>query len=159
MFSSKAGVTKKRLRLHVADQLEPFQFSFTSPPAVADAELEKFKSLLAAVVSANTSGSSGSAPSTPRNPPVKLPGSPLPPTASNQPPRPPNPYGRSSSAAPSKGGQYGSEVYQKVLTKNPELGDLHRSLVQSGQITEQEFWEGREVSGIILCVVVLLRKP
>jgi transcription initiation factor TFIIH subunit 1 len=28
---------------------------------------------------------------------------------------------------------------------NPELGALHRDLVMSGQITEAEFWEGREV--------------
>lgn len=152
MFSSKAGVPKKRLRLHVADQEEPYQFSFTSPPVVADAELEKFKSLLAAVVSANASGSCGSAVSTPRTAPTKLPGSPAPPSTpstSSQPPRPsPGPYGRSSSAVPSKWGQYRFEVYQKVLTMNPGLADLHHALVQSGQITEQEFWEGREVSNL-----------
>lgn len=28
---------------------------------------------------------------------------------------------------------------------NPELGALHRDLVMGGQITEAEFWEGREV--------------
>ena len=28
---------------------------------------------------------------------------------------------------------------------NPELGTLHRELVMSGQITEAEFWDGREV--------------
>lgn len=28
---------------------------------------------------------------------------------------------------------------------NPELGALHRELVMSGQITEAEFWDGREV--------------
>lgn len=163
MFSSKAGVPKKRLRLHVADQPEPYQFSFTSPPAVADAELEKFKSLLAAVVSANTAGFVGLAPSTPRNAPTKLlggsPTPPLGPSTSSQPSRPsPTPYGRSSSVVPLKGGQYSFDVYQKVLTKNPELADLHHVLVQSGQITEQEFWEGREVSilyMLILCVPIV----
>lgn len=34
---------------------------------------------------------------------------------------------------------------KKVLMSNPELGALHRGLVMSGQITEAEFWEGREV--------------
>jgi transcription initiation factor TFIIH subunit 1 len=29
---------------------------------------------------------------------------------------------------------------------NPDLGSLHRDLVMSGQITEAEFWDGREVN-------------
>jgi transcription initiation factor TFIIH subunit 1 len=32
-----------------------------------------------------------------------------------------------------------------VLVKNPQLAALHYELVQSGQITDEEFWEGREV--------------
>lgn len=119
MFSSKAGVPKKRLRLHVADQEEPYQFSFTSPPAIADQELEKFKNLLAAVVSYNTTGAAP--PLAPKMPPT--PGSPAP-SANMSTARPsPSPYSRSSSAIPSKsGGRYSFEVYQKVLTKVPELG-------------------------------------
>lgn len=152
MFSSKAGVPKKRLRLHVADQPEPYQFSFTAAPAVADAELEKFKSLLAAVVSANTLGAP--VPSGPLTPAANLPGSPAPvahtPLSSPYPRPSPSPYSRSSSAGPSKDGRYGFEVYQKVLTKNPELADLHRALVESGQITEHEFWDGREVIHALL---------
>lgn len=34
---------------------------------------------------------------------------------------------------------------KKVLVNNPELGALHRDLVMTGQITEAEFWDGREV--------------
>jgi transcription initiation factor TFIIH subunit 1 len=34
----------------------------------------------------------------------------------------------------------------KVLSKNPNLKTLHRELVMGGQISEKEFWEGREVS-------------
>jgi transcription initiation factor TFIIH subunit 1 len=33
-----------------------------------------------------------------------------------------------------------------VLNKNPNLKMLHRELVLGKQITEEEFWEGREVS-------------
>jgi transcription initiation factor TFIIH subunit 1 len=33
----------------------------------------------------------------------------------------------------------------KVLGKNPNLKLLHRELVMGGQISEKEFWEGREV--------------
>ena len=36
-------------------------------------------------------------------------------------------------------------VRKKVLLNTPELATLHRELVMSGQITETEFWEGREV--------------
>lgn len=36
-------------------------------------------------------------------------------------------------------------VRKKVLLNTPELAALHRELVMSGQITETEFWEGREV--------------
>ncbi|KAH8993276.1 hypothetical protein EDB86DRAFT_2929659, partial [Lactarius hatsudake] len=35
-------------------------------------------------------------------------------------------------------------VRKKVLLNTPELAALHRELVMSGQITETEFWEGRE---------------
>lgn len=34
---------------------------------------------------------------------------------------------------------------KKVLMSNPELLALHKDLVMSGQLTESEFWEGREV--------------
>lgn len=154
MFASKPGVPKKRLRLHVADQPEPFQFSFTSTPAIADAELEKFKSLLAAVVSANTSGPSTTTPT------PKPAGSPAPPASSPAAAVPspyarpsPAPYSRSPSAGPSRGGgRYNSDVYQRVLIKNSELADLHRVLVESGQITENEFWEGREVRSLLCSV-------
>jgi transcription initiation factor TFIIH subunit 1 len=36
-------------------------------------------------------------------------------------------------------------IRKKVLVKTPELAALHRELVMSGQITETEFWDGREV--------------
>ena len=36
-------------------------------------------------------------------------------------------------------------VRKKVLLNTPELAALHRDLVMSAQITETEFWEGREV--------------
>lgn len=40
---------------------------------------------------------------------------------------------------------------------DPELGALHRELVAiSGQLTEAEFWEGREVIQTSLCKLTLL---
>lgn len=37
------------------------------------------------------------------------------------------------------------QIRQKILNKNPELMNLHVELVRTGQISEEEFWEGREV--------------
>jgi hypothetical protein len=38
------------------------------------------------------------------------------------------------------------ELRKRVLRKNPTLKVLHRELVSKGrQITEDEFWDGREV--------------
>lgn len=45
---------------------------------------------------------------------------------------------------------------KRVLMTHPELGALHRELVASGQISETEFWEGREVG---VCEVSLKTKP
>lgn len=39
-----------------------------------------------------------------------------------------------------------NRLKMKVLSKNPNLKMLHRELVLAGQISEKEFWEGREVS-------------
>ena len=37
------------------------------------------------------------------------------------------------------------QVRQRLLKKNPELNALHVDLVRSGMMSEEEFWEGREV--------------
>lgn len=152
MFASKAGVPKKRLRLHVTGQEEPFQFSFVSPPAIAESELERFKTLLAAVVTNNSSLTVAAAPTkeskTPKSAPVSKPQTPTP--TPPTPARPsPTPYSRSSSSSAPKRGAYGSDVKQRVLTKHPDLAELHTALIIApgpGRIiTEEEFWEGREV--------------
>lgn len=36
------------------------------------------------------------------------------------------------------------QVRQRLLKKNPDLLNLHIELVRTGQISEEEFWEGRE---------------
>ncbi|KAF8304970.1 hypothetical protein DL93DRAFT_2089951, partial [Clavulina sp. PMI_390] len=146
MFASKPGTPKKRLRIHadVDGEEQQFQFSFTSPPAIADAELEKFKNLLATVVKINTSGASTPSATPKTAAPTLPPTTPATPTPRSPYPQPPTPYSRSPSAGPSREGRYSSQVYQNVLLKNPELATLHHALVLSGAITEQEFWEGRE---------------
>lgn len=159
MFASKSDAGKKKLRLHVIGQEEPYQFSFTSPPAIAQAELERFKNLLASVVANNASATSSNANAatvTSTKDAPKLDAS----LSKTQTPRPtprtpgpqsPSPYSRSSSigVGSTKGGAYSSEVKQRVLTKHPELAELHATLIiapgPQRLITEDEFWEGREV--------------
>jgi transcription initiation factor TFIIH subunit 1 len=38
-----------------------------------------------------------------------------------------------------------TKLKMKVLAKNPNLRALHKELVRGAQISEKEFWEGREV--------------
>jgi transcription initiation factor TFIIH subunit 1 len=147
MFASKAGIPKKRLRLHEAGLEVPYQFSFTSPGPIAETELDNFKRLLAAVVSNNTDPTS-SGTSKPLRETNSIPSSPLP-IPSTPYRASPSPYSPASSAGVSKkGGRFVPEIYSKVLIKNPQLAELHRILVEGKQITEQEFWEGREVKMI-----------
>lgn len=114
-------------------------FHFTSPPAVAEAELAKFKSLLLEVITQNTAQGSVPIPSAAKTTTTPSPSTPIPR------PSPTPSYSRASSAAPSKSQPFPFEVYQRVLTRSPELASLHQELVQAGQITEEEFWDGREV--------------
>ena len=37
------------------------------------------------------------------------------------------------------------QVRQRLLKKNPDMNALHVDLVRSGMMSEEEFWEGREV--------------
>ncbi|CDZ98159.1 RNA polymerase II transcription initiation/nucleotide excision repair factor TFIIH, subunit TFB1 [Phaffia rhodozyma] len=37
------------------------------------------------------------------------------------------------------------DLHKKVLVKNPQLAALHYELVQTGQLSDAEFWEGREL--------------
>ncbi|KAF8342155.1 uncharacterized protein EI90DRAFT_3032292 [Cantharellus anzutake] len=138
LFCTKEGVPKKKLKLNVTDSDEAYMFHFTSPPAVAEAELAKFKSLLLEVITQNTTKASIPIPnvtgkaSTPSSPSTPI-------------PRPTTPaYSRASSATPLRNQPFSFEIRQKVLTTSPELSSLHRELVETGQITEEEFWEGRE---------------
>ena len=125
-------------------------FTFTAPQPQALTEREKFKTELTAIIGRNRSGVASPAPHPP--PVVSAVQTPLrAPSA-----RPTVPLPRSVSRAPSASSDsHGStpvndptndfRLRKKVLRSNPELAALHRELVIGGQITEVEFWEGREV--------------
>jgi transcription initiation factor TFIIH subunit 1 len=157
LFCTKEGAPKQRLKLNALDQPEPYMFQLTSPAAIAVAELATFKRLILEVITQNQNLSKSVIGAAPTTPTMTSPSSTPAATPKVTPPTRASPapaHSRASSAGPSKGQAYSFEVYQKVLTTIPELASLHRDLVEGGQITEAEFWEGREVR-IILFMILL----
>jgi transcription initiation factor TFIIH subunit 1 len=150
LFCSKEGAAQVKLKLGLVGDDTGHNFTFTSPQPVANTEREKFKKELTNIISRNRSGIDN----TPK-PPVTA--AVTTPTSSALAPRPLLPSKPSTSRAASvssdgrtsiiPGSDPASEfrLRKKVLMSNPELGSLHRELVMSGQLTEIEFWDGREV--------------
>lgn len=138
MYASKPGSGKTGLKLNVLEQTYNFNF-------VTTADLEVFRRLLGSVVAHNNGGA-----------PVSTSQSQLSEASSSKPQTPipiatpyrssPTPYSPGSvSNSGKKSGRFGPEIYSRVLIKHHELAELHRILVEGKQITEHEFWEGREV--------------
>ena len=134
-----------KLKLGLVGDDAGHTFMFTSPQAVA--ERESFKKELQNIIGMNRA----SAP-IPSEPPTPGIATPLPGRMAMTPRSAPSASratsvsstGRGSSGGPS-GPVDDFRLRKKVLLKNQELAALHRELVMSGQITESEFWEGREV--------------
>lgn len=123
-------------------------FTFISPQAVAYTEREKFKKELTNIISRNRSvGELAS------RHPAAVSATPAPATTPLFAPSRPS-TSRAVSVASDRratpvifGNDAASDfrLRKKVLLSNPELASLHRDLVMSSQITEAEFWDGREV--------------
>lgn len=137
-----------KLKLVLYSFAEGHTFTFTNPAPVATAEREQFKNEITNHISRNrTSRASGQlstdAPATPATPNNFA--APPPRTSTI---RPPGGTPRASSIASDRSGSANDVDYQlrkRVLLNSPELATLHRELVMAGQITENEFWDGREV--------------
>ena len=135
-----------KLKLVLYSFLEGHTFTFTNPLPVATAEREQFKNEITNHISRNrTARASGQpatdAPATPNNlaaPPPKTPAV-----------RPSGGTPRASSVASDRSGSGNDatdyQLRKRVLLNSPELANLHRELVMTGRITENEFWDGREV--------------
>ncbi|KAI0268770.1 hypothetical protein BC834DRAFT_867143 [Gloeopeniophorella convolvens] len=150
LFSSKEGAAQVRLKICLENDSNGHNFTFTAAQQVALSEREMFKAQLTNIISNNRA---------PREtltlqPPVAStpPAAPSPGGATPRAPLPPSSRASTSRAA-SVSSTRGTPVNdpindfrlrKKVLVKTPELAALHRELVMSGQITESEFWEGRE---------------
>ncbi|KDR75194.1 hypothetical protein GALMADRAFT_249153 [Galerina marginata CBS 339.88] len=159
LFCSKEGAAQVRLKLSLIGDDTGHNFTFTSAPQpVAIVEREKFKQELTTIISRNRGASDVL--SRPAVPPINTLA--LPVSAGSTPAaitsRPALTASRPSvSRAPSIGNDRGPtpviagndpasefRLRKKVLISNADLGTLHRDLVMTGQITEAEFWDGRE---------------
>ncbi|KAI0318258.1 hypothetical protein OF83DRAFT_1057189 [Amylostereum chailletii] len=150
LFSSKEGAAQVRLKIGLVNDEAGHTFTFISSQATALTERETFKTELSNIITQNraTPPTTLAHPSVPAVPSPHGPGTPR-----NQFPH--TPYASTSRAAsvssdartpgtPSNDPVNDFRLRKKVLLKNPELAALHRELVMSAQISESEFWEGRE---------------
>ncbi|KAI0768370.1 hypothetical protein BC629DRAFT_1535963 [Irpex lacteus] len=149
LFCSKEGSALVRLKLALVSDESGHNFTFTSPQPTALTDREKFKAELTNIISRNRSGVSTPAAATPVTP---SPGNTL---ANGGPVRPTIPLARPtlsrtvSTASEARGSPVNDptndfQLRKRVLLSTPDLAALHRELVVGGQISESEFWEGRE---------------
>ncbi|KAH9058834.1 hypothetical protein EDB87DRAFT_1625613 [Lactarius vividus] len=148
LFSSKEGAAQVRLKVGLENDSNGHNFAFTSPAPLALTERETFKAQLTTIISNNRAARDAGAVQPPQTA-VQTP------TSSSSvrrapAPAPPRPSdSRAESVSSHRGTPVNDpindfHVRKKVLLNTPELAALHRELVMSGQITETEFWEGRE---------------
>ncbi|KAL7415329.1 hypothetical protein BDY24DRAFT_382565 [Mrakia frigida] len=129
-------------------------FLFTHP-STAPKDAEEFKAQLAAIAATNKARLAG--PSTPATPAAATPstgGAPSPAavgslTAAEKGKGRATPLGAAGGGGlPGRDGRdvlTDWDLHKRVLVKNPQLAKLHYDLVQAGELTDAEFWEGREL--------------
>ncbi|KAH8828569.1 hypothetical protein DL96DRAFT_1603756 [Flagelloscypha sp. PMI_526] len=160
LFCSKEGSKDVKIKISINGDDSGFMFNFTSPQPVALVERKTIQNHLSSIISQNRNApgnglSNGSltshiassisaGPVTPRPQHRPSPGSSK--TPSHTPSRAPSsiPEARPTSIVLGSNPQLDFQLRKRVLLGNRELSQLHRNLVIGGQITEQEFWEGRE---------------
>ncbi|TFK73910.1 hypothetical protein BDN72DRAFT_813870 [Pluteus cervinus] len=156
LLCSKEDSTQTRMKVTLVDDANGFTFTFTSPQAIARAEREKFTKELTTIIARNRATRDVAI----RVAPVVVPPpTPISTSASNAPTPRPGPEALRPSASravsvasdrrnsPVISGYETSNDYnlrKKVLLSNTDLAALHKDLVMGGQITEAEFWDGRE---------------
>ncbi|KAH9083858.1 hypothetical protein EDB83DRAFT_2512159 [Lactarius deliciosus] len=121
LISPKEGAAQVRLKVGLENDSNSHNFAFTSPPPLALTERETFKAQLMTIISNDRAAcNTGAVSKRPLPPPTLVFVAPLPPSLP------------------------ALQTLVPILLNTPELAALHRELVMSGQITETEFWEGRE---------------
>lgn len=161
LFSSKEGAAQVRLKIGLVGDDTGHNFTFTSPQPVALTEREAFKRELTTIIGRNRSIQDVATPQAPASASV------IPSAVSlSRPKLFPSSHPSSSRAAsvssdartpgtPINDPIHDFRLRKKVLVNNPELAALHRELVITGQITEAEFWDGREVMPFALSYIVV----
>ncbi|KAF9233320.1 hypothetical protein BU15DRAFT_54043 [Melanogaster broomeanus] len=165
LFCSKEGAAQVRLKLGLVNDDVGHNFTFTADPqGVAYSERETFKMELTNIISRNrASGLLAPSPAgtTAPTPATAVSKRPITAASSLSPSKPATPATHPASRAstsratsvasdgrtPIASGQDATKDFRlrkKVLLANQELLALHKELVMGGQITEAEFWEGRE---------------
>ncbi|KAN0090726.1 hypothetical protein V8E55_004292 [Tylopilus felleus] len=164
LFCSKEGAAQVRLKLGLVNDDAGHNFTFTATPQeVAYSERETFKTELTNIISRNRSsgvlaaatnvGAAVASAQTPKGPvtaastltPSKVVTSGALPASRASTSRATSVV--SDGRAPFLSGQDAATDFRlrkRVLLANPELLALHKELVMAGQITEAEFWDGRE---------------
>ncbi|KAI0031749.1 hypothetical protein K488DRAFT_51454 [Vararia minispora EC-137] len=148
LFLSKRDAAQVKLKIEVNSQDAAYLFTFLSPADQAWKECEEFKTKLTPKIAENRATSVPSA-TNPSTPLAALPAPSSVPGATSRlsvfsSPQPSRAVSISRDHTPGPDVLNDFRIRKKVLTKDPELAALHRELVMSGQITESEFWEGRE---------------
>lgn len=170
LFCSKEGAAQVRLKLGLVNDDAGHNFTFTATPQdVAYSERETFKTELTNIISRNRSsgilagaantGAVVAMPAQTRKGPVTA-ASTLTPLKAATPAALPSSRASTSRATsvmsdartPILSGQDAATEFRlrkRVLLANPDLLALHKELVMGGQITEAEFWDGREVGPLL----------
>jgi hypothetical protein len=186
LFTSKEGVAQAKIKVTATGHDDAgYNFTFASAQAQAAADRNAFKEALttilgrnragAGAVSATPSASVSASPTKPSTPsgatsnnaraPLQHPAGVTGLTRPGMTPRATSVAsdGRSGISSAPGAGLTSDDIRlrKKVLAANPELAVLHRDLVMTGQITEPEFWEGRQVfpTIVLLLPVSLIRPP
>ena len=160
MLASKAGSAKVSLKLVFKDDLPAggLLFVFSNPAAAQREEERKIvQNILIPFVSANKTGTASTTEATGSAAAATPPAGSTPGTPSavalgkrkaideSAAPSPAPSGGAGAGTQPNKARIEAIKLRQRVLKKNPKLAALHRELVIGKQITEADFWQGREV--------------
>ncbi|KIY49107.1 hypothetical protein FISHEDRAFT_42041 [Fistulina hepatica ATCC 64428] len=140
IFCSKRDAPAVRLKIAVVNDPNGFNFTFSALQPVALAEREKFKKEITNAIALNRANVESALPLPPT---LNAPGS----SSSSRAVSVTNGTNGHSSSTPTIVGTDAATDFRlrkQVLLTNRDLAQLHRELVMSGQITEAEFWEGRE---------------
>lgn len=166
LFCSKEGAAQVRMKLGLLGDDNGHNFTFTSPQPVAYTERDKFKKELTSIISRNRSLQDPQKPAVAAASSTAV-SSPVSKVSVSRPLAGPS-MSRAASVSSGRGstpvipGNDSASDFRlrkKVLIADPDLGALHRDLVMSGQITEAEFWDGREVYDIFCARCISASDP